>query len=68
LQSARDSGADAIVTTEKDAIRLYGIELGEFPTYAAQLKIESEDDVRLKSLLLRMLFEARRKKQLASER
>jgi tetraacyldisaccharide 4'-kinase len=68
LQSARDSGADAIVTTEKDAIRLYGIELGEFPTYAAQFKIESEDDVRLKSLLLRMLFEARRKKQLASER
>lgn len=65
LQAARDSGADAIVTTEKDAVRLEGVELGDFPSYAAKLQIESEDDVKLKSFLLRLLFEARRKKQLA---
>jgi tetraacyldisaccharide 4'-kinase len=67
LQAARDSRADAIVTTEKDAVRLEGLELGEFPAYAAQLKIESEDDVRLKSLLLRLLSEARKKKQLEAQ-
>ncbi|MFY9609787.1 MAG: tetraacyldisaccharide 4'-kinase [Blastocatellia bacterium] len=68
LKSARDLGADAIVTTEKDAVRLEGIVLGDFPVYAAQLKIESEEEVRLKSLLLRMVSEAERKKQLASQR
>lgn len=62
LQAARDSGADAIVTTEKDAVRLEGLALSEFPLYAAQLKIESEDEVRLKSLLLRMVSEAERKR------
>jgi tetraacyldisaccharide 4'-kinase len=67
LQAARDSRADAVVTTEKDAVRLEGLELGEFPAYAAQLKIESEDDVRLKSLLLRLLSEARKKKKLEAE-
>ena len=66
LQAARDSGADAVVTTEKDAVRLEGLKLSEFPTYAAKLKIESEDEVRLKSLLLRLVSEARRKKQIAS--
>ena len=67
LKAARDAGADAIVTTEKDAVRLEGIELGDFPIYAARLKIESEDEVRLKSLLLRMVSEAGRKKQQASQ-
>lgn len=67
LKAARDLGANAIVTTEKDAVRLEGIEVGDFPIYAAQLKIESEEEVRLKSLLLRMISEAERKKQLAGQ-
>ena len=67
LKAARDSGADAIVTTEKDAVRVEGVELGDFPIYAAQLKIESEEDVRLKSLLLRLVNEAERNKQLARQ-
>ena len=46
-------GADAIVTTEKDAVRLEGLTYGDIPVYAAQLEIESDDEVRLKSLLLR---------------
>lgn len=64
LKAARDSGADAIVTTEKDAVRLEGVELGDFPIYAAQLRIESEEEVRLKSLLLRLVNDAGRNKQL----
>ena len=52
-RAAREVGADAIITTEKDAVRLEGLSPAEIPVYAAQLEIESEDEVRLKSLLLR---------------
>ncbi|HKV39107.1 MAG TPA: tetraacyldisaccharide 4'-kinase, partial [Blastocatellia bacterium] len=55
-QAAHDAGADMIVTTEKDAVRLEGLALGDIPVYAAELAIESEDEVRLKSLLLRSLL------------
>ncbi|HSB09341.1 MAG TPA: tetraacyldisaccharide 4'-kinase, partial [Blastocatellia bacterium] len=51
--AAREAGADAIVTTEKDAVRLEGLKGGDVPIYAAQLRLESDDNVRLKSLLLR---------------
>ncbi|HYP29351.1 MAG TPA: tetraacyldisaccharide 4'-kinase [Blastocatellia bacterium] len=54
-ERARDAGADLIVTTEKDAIRLEGIEPGEVPIYAARLELQSDDEVRLKSLLLRTI-------------
>jgi tetraacyldisaccharide 4'-kinase len=53
IRAAQDAGADAIVTTEKDAVRLEGLSLGDVPIYAAQLEIQSDDEVRLKSLLLR---------------
>jgi tetraacyldisaccharide 4'-kinase len=54
-RSAREAGADLIVTTEKDAVRLEHLNEGDVPIYAAQLEIESDDHVRLKSLLLRAL-------------
>lgn len=56
LQTARDTGADAIITTEKDAIRLEGLHHSDIPVYVAQLEIQSEEEVRLKSLLLRALI------------
>lgn len=52
-RAAQDAGADAIVTTEKDAVRFEGLTHGDVPIYAAQLEIQSDDEVRLKSLLLR---------------
>ena len=58
-RAARETGADAIVTTEKDAVRLEGLKHGDVPVYAAQLEIQSEDEVRLKSLLLRTLIKNR---------
>jgi tetraacyldisaccharide 4'-kinase len=58
-RAARETGADAIVTTEKDAVRLEGLKQGDVPVYAAQLEIQSEDEVRLKSLLLRTLIKNR---------
>jgi tetraacyldisaccharide 4'-kinase len=52
---ARAAGADLIVTTEKDAIRLAGLKWSDVPVYAAQSEIQTDDEVRLKSLLLRAL-------------
>ena len=52
-QAAREAGADAIVITEKDAVRLEGLSPGDVPVYAAQLELMSDDEVRFKSLLLR---------------
>ena len=52
-RAAQGAGADAIVTTEKDAVRLEGLTHGDVPVYAAQLEVQSDDEVRLKSLLLR---------------
>ena len=52
-RAAREAGADAIITTEKDAVRLERLKHSDIPVYAAQLEIESDDEVRLKSLLLR---------------
>jgi tetraacyldisaccharide 4'-kinase len=52
-KAAREAGADAIVTTEKDAVRLEGLKFEEIPIYAAQLELQSDDEIRLKSLLLR---------------
>jgi tetraacyldisaccharide 4'-kinase len=58
-RAARETGADAIVTTEKDAVRLEALKHGDVPIYAAQLEIQSDDEVRLKSLLLRTLIKNR---------
>ena len=52
-RAAREAGADAIITTEKDAVRMEGLKHGDVPIYAARIEIGSDDEVRLKSLLLR---------------
>lgn len=50
---AQQAAADLIITTEKDAVRLEGLQHGRVPIYAAQMEIQSDDEIRLKSLLLR---------------
>lgn len=52
-RAAAEAQAHAILVTEKDAVRMEGLRLGDIPVYAAQLEIEGDDEVRLKSLLLR---------------
>ena len=59
VQTARDTGAEAIVTTEKDAVRLEGLRQSEIPVYVAQLEVQGDDEVRFKSLLLRALIQKR---------
>jgi tetraacyldisaccharide 4'-kinase len=61
-RAAKESGADAILTTEKDAVRLEGLKHGDIPIYAAQLEVQSDDDVKLKSLLLRTVSKGKSKK------
>jgi tetraacyldisaccharide 4'-kinase len=56
LQLAREVGAEAIITTEKDAVRLSSFKHVDMPIYAAQLELQSEEEVRLKSFLLRALI------------
>jgi tetraacyldisaccharide 4'-kinase len=58
--AARNAGADAIVVTEKDAVRLEGLTHGDVPIYVANLAIRSDDEVRLKSLLLRTVSKRKR--------
>ena len=61
-RASSEAGADAILTTEKDAIRLAGLRFGDIPVYAAQLEIQSDDEVRLKSLLLRTVSTRQKEK------
>lgn len=62
-RAAQDAGADAIITTEKDAVRLEGLNFGNIPTYAALLEIQSDEEVRLKSLLLRTVSTRQKERQ-----
>jgi tetraacyldisaccharide 4'-kinase len=55
IRLGRTAAADLIVTTEKDAVRLEGLKTSDVPVYAAQLEVQTEDEVRFKSLLLRSL-------------
>ena len=52
-RAAEAAQAHAILITEKDAVRMEGLHFGAIPVYAAQLEIQGDDEVRLKSLLLR---------------
>jgi tetraacyldisaccharide 4'-kinase len=55
LQSAIEAGAEALITTEKDAINLgeTGTGESELPVYVAQIEFRCEDEIALKGLLLR---------------
>lgn len=59
---AKDTNADAILTTEKDAVRLEGLQHGDIPIYAARMELQSDDEVKLKSLLLRTVNKGKSKK------
>ncbi len=52
---AKAAGAEFIVTTEKDAVKLKPFSF-DLPIYIAEIKAEFEDDVRLKSILLKTVI------------
>lgn len=56
---AKTLGADAIVTTEKDAVRLRGLKFSGVPVYVAESEPKSEDEDRLKALLIKSVVSTR---------
>ena len=52
-KDSRIDGAEILITTEKDAVKLEGLVERELPIYVAEIEVKSDDEVRLKSLLLR---------------
>lgn len=52
VEEFRDSGADFMVTTEKDAIRMVHLNLDEVPLYSAGLEVYSNDEERFRQWLL----------------
>lgn len=53
VAEATAKGAEFIVTTEKDLPKLQGINFAKLPVYVAEIQTSFEDEVRLKSMLLR---------------
>lgn len=55
VAQARDSGVEKLITTEKDAVKLEALNFGEMPVSVIEIKAQIEDEVSLKSLLLRTI-------------
>jgi tetraacyldisaccharide 4'-kinase len=54
IKDAKSFGVEFIVTTEKDAVKLKPFSF-ELPIYVVEIKVEFEDEIRLKSVLLRVV-------------
>jgi tetraacyldisaccharide 4'-kinase len=55
VAEARAAGAERLVTTEKDAVKLETLDFKGFPVSVVEIKVQFEDEVGLKSLLLRTI-------------
>jgi tetraacyldisaccharide 4'-kinase len=53
--AAKRAGAELLVTTEKDAVKVEGLDFGDLPVSVVEIKMQFEDEVGLKSLLLRTI-------------
>ncbi len=55
VAEAQAAGATRLVTTEKDAVKVEGFDFGGLPVSVVEIKTQFEDEVGLKSLLLRTI-------------
>ena len=55
MEKFEDSGAEFIVTTEKDAVRLSNLNLQGVPLYSAGLEVYSSDETKFREWLLERL-------------
>lgn len=55
VAEAAAAGAQRLVTTEKDAVKVEGFDFGGLPVSVVEIKTRFEDEVGLKSLLLRTI-------------
>lgn len=62
-KGAQAAGAAFIVTTEKDAVKLSQLADAGLPIYVIEIKVEFEDVVKLKSLILRAVAHYRTSKK-----
>ena len=57
IARARAAGADAVVTTAKDAVRLEGLPAGDLPVLVLEIAAEIEDEPRFRARLLAAVAE-----------
>lgn len=62
-REAHAAGCEALITTEKDAVRLGSIALGALPIYVAQSDIVTDDEIQFKSVVLRAVAAKARRKR-----
>ena len=55
IEEFKDSGAEFIVTTEKDAVRLRALDLKGVPLYSAGLEVYSSDETKFRTWLMESL-------------
>jgi tetraacyldisaccharide 4'-kinase len=59
VREAKAAGATLLATTEKDAVKLAGFSFGDLPVYVIEIKAQFEDEVKLRSVLLRAIMQKR---------
>jgi tetraacyldisaccharide 4'-kinase len=59
IAAAQAAGAQFLVTTEKDEVKLANLSFGALPLYVVEIKAQFEDEVKLKSILLRAIMHKR---------
>jgi tetraacyldisaccharide 4'-kinase len=55
IEAAQKSGAEMIITTEKDAVRLENVQITGMAIYAAVLEMQSEQEAEFQQLLLQVV-------------
>ncbi len=56
IDSARAAGAEALLTTEKDAVKLEQLDRVEFPIYSVRIGFRSDDEGQLLSLVMKAVL------------
>lgn len=56
IEQAREAGAEALLTTEKDAVKLERFEPTDFPLYAVRIAFRSDDEGQILSLVLKAVL------------
>jgi tetraacyldisaccharide 4'-kinase len=59
VSEAKAAGASFLATTEKDAVKMSGLSFGDLSVYIIEIKTQFEDEVKLKSVLLRAIMQKR---------
>jgi tetraacyldisaccharide 4'-kinase len=56
IAAARGAGADLMLTTAKDAVKLERLDLGALPTYVVEIAVRSEQEAMIKSHVLKAIL------------